>query len=183
MVKFEPLNFSPMINLSDGSYTKWREKRRQRKIWRARKFSLAIIWARPNMITICKSKQLKYCNRICVYCSSWCKIGDELYSFVSRWSHFGCWSLLMLMRSTSKLTSSLLQYCFMALECSKFINQTPLRSQILVSSNSETTYDRKVLTIDWKVQQFFFFIHAQHHTSVSISRLEMSFKGLQHLKA
>ena len=71
--------------LSDG------EKKSQRKIWRATKFSLAIIWARPNMITICKSKQLQYCNRICVYCSSWCKIGDELYSFVSRWSHFGCW--------------------------------------------------------------------------------------------
>ena len=27
----------------------------------------------------------------CGYCSSWCKIGDKLYSFVSRWSHFGCW--------------------------------------------------------------------------------------------
>ena len=29
---------------------------------------------------------------LCGYCSSWCKIGDELYSFVSRGSHFGCWS-------------------------------------------------------------------------------------------
>ena len=32
------------------------------------------------------------CNKICGYCSSWCKIGDELYTFISRRSHFGCWS-------------------------------------------------------------------------------------------
>ena len=31
-------------------------------------------------------------NKICDYCSSWCKIGDELYSFVSRRCHYGCWS-------------------------------------------------------------------------------------------
>ena len=32
------------------------------------------------------------CHKICGYCSSWCEIGDELNSFVSRCSHFGCWS-------------------------------------------------------------------------------------------
>ena len=31
MITFEPLNFSPMINLSDGSYTKWREKKKPKK--------------------------------------------------------------------------------------------------------------------------------------------------------
>ena len=34
-------------------------------------------------------------NKICDYCSSWCKIDerrDELYSFVSRRCHYGCWS-------------------------------------------------------------------------------------------
>ena len=36
-------------------------------------------------------KQIIYCNTISGYCSSWCKIGDELSLFVSQWSHFGCW--------------------------------------------------------------------------------------------
>ena len=34
----------------------------------------------------------RYCNKIYGYCSSWCKIRDGPYSFVSQWSHLGCWS-------------------------------------------------------------------------------------------
>ena len=39
-----------------------------------------MIWIKSNTVS----------NKICGYSSLWCKIRDELYLFVSRWSHFAC---------------------------------------------------------------------------------------------
>ena len=38
--------------------------------------------------------RITFLHKICTcsYCSSWYEKGDELYSFVSRYIHFGCWS-------------------------------------------------------------------------------------------
>lgn len=38
MIKFKPLNFTPMINLSDGSYTKRREKKAKEKFGELKHF-------------------------------------------------------------------------------------------------------------------------------------------------
>ena len=38
MIKFKPLNFTPMINLIDGSYTKWREKKAKEKFGELKHF-------------------------------------------------------------------------------------------------------------------------------------------------